>query len=280
MNKYVRHLVCAAVLLTFCSLANAQELRLKLSTTTSTENSGLLKVLLPPFEKQCNCKVDVIAVGTGKALKIAENGDVDVVLVHARKLEDKFVADGFGVNRHDVMYNDFVVIGPSNDTASVKGSKTTAEAFKKIADKQAPFISRGDESGTHQKEKEIWQVAGVTPSGGWYRSAGQGMGEVIIIATQQRAYTLADRGTYNAFRHGKTDLTIAFEGEKGLFNPYGVIAVNPEKHPHVKYELAKKFINYIIGPEGQKIIAEYKIEGDPVFFTYQAAQTKAVKKAK
>jgi tungstate transport system substrate-binding protein len=234
-------------------------------------------VLLPPFEKKCNCKVDVIAVGTGKALKIAENGDVDVVLVHARKLEDKFVADGFGVDRRDVMYNVFVIIGPENDPAGVKGAKTTAEAFKRIAAKQAPFISRGDESGTHQKEKEIWQAAGVRPSGGWYRSAGQGMGEVIIMATEQRAYTLADRGTYKAFRHGKTDLKIVFEGEKGLFNPYGVIAVNPAKHPHVKYDLSKKFINYITGPEGQQIIADFKVEGDPAFFVYESAKAKAQK---
>jgi tungstate transport system substrate-binding protein len=239
---------------------------LRMSTTTSTENSGLLKVLLPPFEKQCNCHVDVISVGTGKALKLGETGDVDVVLVHARKLEDKFVADGYGVNRHDVMYNDFVIIGPVSDPAHVKGAKTSAEAFKRIADSKSTFISRGDESGTHQKEKEIWAAAGLTPQDSWYRSAGQGMGEVISMATEQRAYTLSDRGTYNAFRHGKTDLAVLFEDEKGLFNPYGVIAVNPKKFPHVKYELAMKFVDFITGPEGQQIIANYKVEGDPIFF--------------
>src|SRR5271165_1865087 len=182
------------------STALAQE-RLRMSTTTSTENSGLLTVLLPPFEKQCNCHVDVISVGTGKALKLGETGDV---------------ADGYGVNRRDVMYNDFVIIGPAPDPAHVKGAKTSAEAFKRIADSKSTFISRGDESGTHQKEKEIWAKAGLTPQDKWYRSAGQGMGEVITMATEQRAYTLSDRGTYNAFRHGKTDLSVVFEGEKEI----------------------------------------------------------------
>ena len=261
----LRTIAIVLLALLACSTALAQD-RLRMSTTTSTENSGLLKVLLPPFEKQCNCHVDVISVGTGKALKLGETGDVDVVLVHARKLEDKFVADGYGVNRRDVMYNDFVIIGPASDPAHVKGAKTSAEAFKRIADSKSTFISRGDESGTHQKEKEIWAAAGITPQGKWYRSAGQGMGEVISMATEQHAYTLADRGTYNAFRHGKTDLAVVFEDETGLFNPYGVIAVNPRKFPHVKYELAMKFVDFITGPEGQKIIANYKVEGDPIFF--------------
>lgn len=243
--------------------------RLRMSTTTSTENSGLLKVLLPPFEKQNNCQVDVIAVGTGKALKLGEAGDVDVVLVHARTLEEKFVADGFGGNRQDVMYNDFVILGPAADPAGVKGTKTAAGALAKIAEKQAPFVSRGDESGTHQKEKELWQAAGGIPRAAWYVEAGQGMGEVIVMATEKQGYTLADRGTYNAFKKAKTDLTIVFDGEQGLFNPYGVIAVNPQKHPHVKYELAMKFIDYITGPAGQKIIADYQIDGDPIFFVYK-----------
>jgi tungstate transport system substrate-binding protein len=255
------------VLIVTCSLGFAQE-RLRMSTTTSTENSGLLNVLLPPFEKQCNCRVDVISVGTGKALKLAEAGDVDVVLVHARKLEDLFVAEGFGVNRRDVMYNDFVIIGPTGDPAEVKSAKTAADALRRIARAQATFISRGDESGTHQKEKELWSAAGITPAGKWYRSIGQGMGEAIMMATEERAYTLSDRGTYNAFKHGKTDLAILFNGEKGLFNPYGVIAVNPKRFPHVKYDLAMKFVNYITGPEGQGIIARYQISGEPVFFVY------------
>jgi tungstate transport system substrate-binding protein len=260
--------VTVLLVLLIGSAAAAQE-RLKMSTTTSTENSGLLKVLLPPFEKECSCRVDVISVGTGKALKLGETGDVDVVLVHARMLEDKFVADGYGVNRHDVMYNDFVIIGPAADPAHAKAARTSAEAFQRIAARESTFVSRGDESGTHQKEKEIWAAAGISPQGIWYRSAGQGMGEVIVMATEHRAYTLADRGTYNAFKHGKTDLAIVFEGEKGLFNPYGVIAVNPKKFPHVKYDLAMKFIDFITGPEGQGIIANYRVEGDPVFFTYK-----------
>lgn len=255
------------VLLLTCSLA-AQE-RLRMSTTTSTENSGLLNVLLPPFEKQCACKVDVIAVGTGKALKLGESGDVDVVLVHARKLEDKFVANGFGVNRRDVMYNDFVIIGPANDPAHVRGAKTAAEALKRIAAAQGVFISRGDESGTDVKEKELWAAAGINPAGRWYRSIGQGMGETIMMATEQRGYTLSDRGTYNAFSAGKTDLVILFEGEKGLFNPYGVIAVNPKKFPHVKYDLAMKFEDFITGPAGEAIIGQYQVAGKPVFFLYK-----------
>lgn len=281
---------CVVALL--CSVSSAQD-RLKMSTTTSTDNSGLLNVLLPPFEKQCNCKVDVIAVGTGKALKLGEAGDVDVVLVHARALEDKFIADGFGVNRRDVMYNDFVIIGPPNDPSDIKHASTAADALKRIAAKQATFVSRGDESGTHQKEKEIWSAAAITPVGMWYRSAGQGMGEVINMATELRGYTLADRGTYNAFRHGKTDLIVLYDGRQksstpgkllpnltveqvtaltgshGLFNPYGVIAVNPKRFPRVRFDLAMKFVEYITGAEGQDIIANYRVQGDPVFFTFQ-----------
>ena len=266
MKRRITAMVTVALLL-FVQAAVAE--RLRMSTTTSTENSGLLKVLLPPFEKQNNCRVDVIAVGTGKALKLGEAGDVDLVMVHARTLEDKFVADAYGVNRQDVMYNDFVILGPAADPAGVKGVETAVEALAKIADKQAPFVSRGDESGTHQKEKELWLVAGGIPKAAWYVEAGQGMGEVIVMATEKRAYALADRGTYNAFKKTKTDLVIVFDGEKGLFNPYGVIAVNPKKHPHVKYELALKFIDYITGVEGQKIIADYRIDGEPIFFVYK-----------
>ncbi|KAB0671960.1 tungsten ABC transporter substrate-binding protein [Oryzomonas sagensis] len=267
MKTLLKFGMTLALVLGLCSVAAAGE-RLRMSTTTSTENSGLLKVLLPPFEKKYNCTVDVISVGTGKALKLGETGDVDVVLVHARALEDAFVAAGFGVNRRDVMYNDFIIIGPAGDPARVKSAKTAAEAFKRIAAARSPFVSRGDESGTHQKEKEIWKAAGMKPGGSWYVESGQGMGEVITMATERRAYTLADRGTYNAYRSGKTDLKTVFEGEKGLFNPYGVIAVNPKRFPHVKNALAMKFIDYITGPEGQKVIATFRVHGDPVFFTY------------
>ncbi|CAG0966572.1 partial Tungstate-binding protein TupA, partial [Geobacteraceae bacterium] len=222
-----------------------------------------------PFEKKNNCKVDVIAVGTGQALKLGEAGDVDVVFVHARKLEDKFVADGFGVNRKDVMYNDFVIIGPKNDPAGVARAKSAAEALKLIAAKQATFVSRGDKSGTHTKELELWKSAGVEPKGNWYVEAGQGMGPVITMATERQGYTLADRGTYNAFKGQKTDLTIVFQGEKGLFNPYGIIAVNPKKFPHVKFDLSMKLVDFVTGAEGQKIIADYKAHGEPVFFIYK-----------
>jgi tungstate transport system substrate-binding protein len=255
------------VLLSISYSAFAQG-RLRMSTTTSTENSGLLTVLLPPFERKYNCHIDVIAVGTGKALKLGEMGDVDVVFVHARRLEDQFVAAGYGVNRRDVMYNDFVVIGPASDPAGIRNAQTATDVFKQIAVKQAPFISRGDESGTHQKEKELWATAGVKPEGKWYQSVGQGMGEVIIMATEEHAYTLTDRGTYNAFKNGKTDLKILFQGEKGLFNPYGVIAVNPTKYPHVDYGLALKFIDFVTGPEGQRIITGYKVNGERIFFLF------------
>ncbi|HSL99528.1 MAG TPA: substrate-binding domain-containing protein [Candidatus Limnocylindria bacterium] len=236
-----------------------------MSTTTSTENSGLLHVLLPPFERQCRCKVDVIAVGTGKALKLGEAGDVDVVFVHARKLEEKFVADGFGVDRRDVMYNDFVLLGPPGDPAGIAGAKSAAEMLGTIAAKKIPFVSRGDESGTHQKEKELWRTAGVRPGGNWYMEAGMGMGEVINMATQKRGYTLSDRGTYIAYKKN-TDLVVLYQGEETLRNPYGVIAVSPRKHPHAKYGLAMKFIEFVTGQEGQKIIAGYRIDGEPLFF--------------
>lgn len=268
-SGFITSIISVLVAATLFATPALAEQRLRMSTTTSTENSGLLKVLLPPFEKKNNVKVDVIAVGTGKALKLGEAGDADVVLVHARKLEDKFVADGFGVNRRDVMYNDFVIIGPAGDPAGVAKTKTAAESLKKIAAAGASFISRGDDSGTHQKEKEIWQAAGVKPEGKWYVVSGQGMGEVITMATEKRGYTLADRGTYNAYKGRKTDLAILFQGEKGLFNPYGVIAVNPQKHPHVKYDLAMKFVEYITGAEGQAIISGFKVNGEPVFFTYK-----------
>ncbi len=239
-----------------------------MSTTTSTENSGLLAVLLPPFEKQCGCKVDVVAVGTGKALKLGEAGDVDIVFVHARTLEDKFVAAGYGIDRRDVMYNDFVVLGPPDDPAAVGKTASVQDAFRAIAAKKSPFISRGDESGTHQKEKEIWAAATVAPKGGWYIEAGQGMGEVINMATQKRGYTLSDRGTYLAYRK-KTDLVVLSQGDRRLWNPYGIIAVNPKKHPHAKYGLAQKLIDFVMGPEGQALIAGYKVDGAPLFFAYE-----------
>ncbi|MDO8739858.1 substrate-binding domain-containing protein [Candidatus Deferrimicrobium sp.] len=253
------------VLLALATLPAGAEERLRMSTTTSTENSSLLAVLLPPFEKKFGCKVDVVAVGTGKALKLGEAGDVDVVFVHARKLEDKFVAGGFGVNRRDVMYNDFVLLGPPDDPAGVGRTKSAPDAFRAVAAKGSPFISRGDESGTHQKEKEVWASAGIAPRGAWYVEAGQGMGEVITMATQKRGYTLSDRGTYIAFRK-KTDLVVVRQGDNNLWNPYGIIAVNPKRHAHVKYDLAMELIDFVTGPEGQSLIAGYKVDGEPLFF--------------
>ena len=255
-NYLVLTLVSLFVLSSFSSaLAGG---RLKLSTTTSTENSGLLYVLLPPFEKMFNIKVDVIPVGTGKALKLAENGDVDVTMVHARSLEDKFVDEDYGVNRRDVMYNDFVITGSEFDPAGIKGAKTAAEAFKLISKNKATFISRGDRSGTYVKELNIWEKAGIKPSGTWYLEAGKGMGDVLIMANEKMAYTLTDRGTYLAFIGGKKiKLPVLFEGDPFLFNPYGIIAVNPAKHPHVNYIMAMALIGWITSPEGQKIIKDF-----------------------
>jgi tungstate transport system substrate-binding protein len=253
------------VFLVLVALPSRAEERLRMSTTTSTENSGLLSVLLPPFEKRYGCKVDVVAVGTGKALKLGEAGDVDVVFVHARPLEDKFVANGYGVSRRDVMHNDFVLLGPSGDQAAVRTATGAPDAFRAIAAKKSPFISRGDESGTHQKEKEIWSSAGFVPRGAWYIEAGQGMGEVITMATQKRGYILSDRGTYIAFRK-KTDLVVLRQGDRNLWNPYGIIAVNPKKHAHAKYDLAMKLVDFVTGPEGQALIAGFKIDGESLFF--------------
>jgi tungstate transport system substrate-binding protein len=269
MKRFMRAFVPMLVLvaLALAALPARAEERLRMSTTTSTENSGLLSVLLPPFEKKNGCKVDVVAVGTGKALKLGEAGDVDVVFVHARSLEDKFMENGYGADRRDVMYNDFVLLGPTDDPAGVGKAKSAPDAYRAIAAKGSPFISRGDESGTHQKEKEIWASAGIVPRGAWYVEAGQGMGEVITMATQKRGYTLSDRGTFIAFRK-KTDLVVLRQGDKNLWNPYGIISVNPKKHAHVKYDLAMKLVDFVTGPEGQSLIAGFKVAGEPLFFVH------------
>jgi tungstate transport system substrate-binding protein len=238
---------------------------LRLSTTTSTENSGLLGYLLPAFEAKTGIKVDVISVGTGKALELGKNGDVDVTLVHARKLEDKFVAEGWGIDRHDVMYNDFIVAGPTSDPAGVKGSHDVIAAFKKIATANVKFISRGDNSGTDVMEKGYWQQAGLTPAGANYVSAGLGMGEVLNMAAELNAYTLTDRATYGAYK-AKTGLAILVEGDKRMFNPYGIIAVNPAKHKGINYRGAKALIDWITSPEGQARIASFKPAGEQLFF--------------
>jgi tungstate transport system substrate-binding protein len=238
---------------------------IKMSTTTSTENSGLLKVLLPKYEARCACKIQVISVGTGKALELGKNGDVDVVLVHARAAEDKFVAEGSGVNRKDVMYNDFILVGPKADPLGLKNQKSIIDGFKTMAQGKVKFISRGDNSGTDQMEKAYWREAGVTPAGSWFVSAGLGMGEVLTMAGEMQGYTLSDRATYAAYR-AKTGLDIVLAGDAKMFNPYGIIAVNPKKYPGVNYDGAMDLINWITSAEGQKAIADFKLSGEQMFF--------------
>ena len=239
--------------------------RIRMATTTSTESSGLLGVLLPSFEEKYGIEVDVIAVGTGKAIAHGENGDVDLIFVHARDAEEEFVREGFGVNRRDVMHNDFVILGPPSDPAGVGGAKGAAEALAKIAKSERTFISRGDESGTHKKERSLWKDAGVEPSGAWYLEAGQGMAPVLTIADEKQAYTISDRGTYVAFRD-RISLTVLVEGDDRLFNPYGIIAVNPARHPHVRHREAMKLIEWVTSPEGQRTIGDYRLGGERLFY--------------
>jgi tungstate transport system substrate-binding protein len=241
--------------------------RLILATTTSTEDSGLLDYLLPDFEAEYGVEMDVVAVGTGQALALGEDGNADVLLVHARAREDAFMDAGHGVRRNDVMYNDFVIVGPESDPAGVKGMTDAPAALGQIAEAEAPFVSRGDDSGTHTKEKAIWSEAGVEPSGDWYISAGQGMGAVLTMANEQQAYTLSDRATYLARTLEGTDLVILVEGDPILFNPYGVIAINPNKGDHIKADLANQFIDWLISLPTQEKIAEFGIEkfGTPLF---------------
>jgi len=238
----------------------APELKpLKLATTTSTDDSGLLDYLLPEFQKDTNYQVEVIAVGTGQAIVMGEAGDVDVLLVHSRAAEDKFVADGFGVDRRDVMYNDFLIIGPAEDPAGIKGTTDALAAFKAIADKKAAFVSRGDDSGTHKKELTVWQKAEVEPAGEWYIEAGQGMGDTFMMANEKKAYTLIDRATYLALKD-KYQLETMVEGDAALFNPYGVIPLNPEKFPNRDFEGATAFAEWLTSEKGQKMIGEFGVE--------------------
>jgi tungstate transport system substrate-binding protein len=248
--------------------ALAQEKFITVASTTSTEQSGLFGHILPIFEKETGIKVRVVALGTGQALDLARRGDADVVFVHAKAAEEKFLAEGFGVKRFPVMYNDFVLIGPKSDPANVGGGKDITEALKKIQAAQAPFVSRGDKSGTHMAELDLWKVSGVDldkVKGAWYRDTGQGMGPALNTAGSMNAYVLSDRGTWLAFKN-RGDLTILVEGDKRLFNQYGVILVNPEKHPSVKKDLGQTFMKWICSSEGQKAIAEYKINGEQLFF--------------
>ncbi|HEX4599353.1 MAG TPA: substrate-binding domain-containing protein [Burkholderiaceae bacterium] len=256
--------ISLALLLGPAGSAAAQDLRL--ATTTSTENSGLLKVILPKFEAKSHLTVRVIAVGTGKALKLGEDGDADVLLVHAPAAELAFMAAGHGVNRRKVMHNDFVVVGPASDPAGVRGGTDVIAAFRRIAEKKAKFISRGDDSGTDKMEKGYWPLADVSPSGqSWYVSAGQGMGEVLTMAAELQAYTLTDRSTFAAYR-ARSGLQIDVQGDARMFNPYHVMAVNPAKYPDINFRGAATFSDWITSPEGQQAIADFQIEGKQVFF--------------
>jgi tungstate transport system substrate-binding protein len=252
------------VALPLCLPAFAADRVLRLATTTSTENSGLLAVLLPPFEKSTNVKVHVIAVGTGKALRLAREGDVDVVLVHARQAEDKLVNDGFGVNRRDVMYNDFVIVGPADDPAGIGGMSDAVAALRAIQASGSIFVSRGDDSGTHKKERQLWDAARLTPAGEQYREAGQGMGKVLQMAAELGGYTLTDRGTWLAMR-ARLPLKLLAAGDARMFNPYGVIAVNPDRYRDINYRDAMGLIAWLTSVEGQKIIADFTINDQPLF---------------
>jgi tungstate transport system substrate-binding protein len=237
-------------------------------STTSTQNSGLFEHILPTFTKKTGLEVRVVAVGTGQALKNAEKGDGDVVLVHSKPDEEKFIADGWGVKRYDVMYNDFVIVGSAEDPAKIVGLKDTSEALKKIAEAEAPFASRADESGTHKAELKLWQKAGIDPkpsSGTWYLETGSGMGATMNTAIGKHAYALTDRGTWLSFAN-KSDFKIMVEGDPSLFNQYGVTLVNPAKHKNVKAEEGQAFIDWLTGPEGQAAISSYKIDGQQLFF--------------
>jgi len=263
-------LLLGALATPFLSLpsAEAQEKSIVVASTTSTQDSGLFGHILPMFKAKTGIDVKVVAQGTGQALDTARRGDADVVFVHAKPQEERFVAEGFGVKRFDVMYNDFVLIGPKADPAKIKGGNDVATALKAISAANSPFVSRGDRSGTHAAELALWKQAGLDPAAGkpaWYREIGQGMGAALNTANAMNAYVLSDRGTWISFKN-KGDLAIAVEGDQRLFNQYGVILVNPEKHPNVKKDLGQTFIDWILSAEGQNAIRSYKIEGQQLFF--------------
>jgi tungstate transport system substrate-binding protein len=257
-----------AFALTGASIASAQEKSIVVSSTTSTQDSGLFGHILPLFKAKTGIEVKVISQGTGQALDTGRRGDADVVFVHAKSAEEKFLAEGFGVKRFPVMYNDFVIIGPKSDPSGIKGMKDVAAALNTIKAKGASFISRGDKSGTHIAEINLWMAVGIDiekDKGPWYKSIGQGMGAALNTAAASNAYVMSDRGTWISFKN-KSDLVIAVEGDKRLFNQYGVMLVNPAKHPTVKKELGQQFIDWLISSEGQKAIADYKINGEQLFY--------------
>lgn len=256
------------LLLTVIATTAFAETRIRMASTTSTQNSGLFDYLLPIFEKKTGIKIDVVAVGTGAAIEIGKRGDADVVFVHAKEQELKAVEEGYFVNRHDVMYNDFVIIGPANDPAKIKGMKSALDAFKKIAESGASFVSRGDKSGTHTKELSLWKKTGIEPAGKkWYFEVGQGMEKTQRIADEKRAYTLTDRGTWLATRDkDRLDMAVVLEGDPTLFNQYGVMAVNPGKSKTVKYKETMEFVNWIISREGQDAVGAFKDKNGNALF--------------
>ncbi len=267
-----------ALMTAFCALAlspaAAQDRSIVVASTTSTQDSGLFGHILPLFKAKSGIDVKVVALGTGQAIDTGRRGDADVIFVHAKSQEEKFVADGFGVQRFDVMYNDFVLIGPSQDPAKIKGGKDVLAALEAISAQGSAFVSRGDKSGTHAAELALWKAAGLDPPGAkpaWYREIGQGMGAALNMAGAMGAYLLSDRGTWIAFKN-KAELTLVIEGDAALFNPYGIILVDPAKHPSVKKDLGQAFIDWIISAEGQGAIAAYKIDGQQLFFPSSAAQ--------
>ena len=267
-----RSVVGAALLASGLGLASGpgagQDRYITVASTTSTENSGLFGELLPKFEEATGIEVRVVAVGTGQAIRLAESGDADVLFVHHKPSEEEFVADGFGVERHDVMYNDYVIVGPASDPAGIEGSNGAVEAMARIAGAAAPFASRGDDSGTNKAELALWQEAGIdvaSASGGWYRETGSGMGPTLNVAAGMDAYALTDRGTWLAFEN-RQNLATLVEGDPHLFNQYGIILVNPERHPHVKAELGQQFIDWLLSDAGQQAIGAFQINGRQAFF--------------
>jgi tungstate transport system substrate-binding protein len=292
MKKYFLKIAIFLCVMSLTYTSYAEEKVLKMSTTTSTQDSGLLDILLPVFEADTGITVKVIAKGTGAAIRDGMDGNVDIIFVHAKDREEEFIADGFGTQRYAVMHNDFVVIGPKKDPAKIAGMTDAAAAFRKIAESASKFVSRGDDSGTHTKEQQIWKAAGVPlvtetkeiikngqpvqitfeqPQGlgEWYLSIGQGMGATITFAEEKQTYTLSDRGTYIAYKYGRSqglDLDILCEGDAELKNEYGLIPVNPKKYPHVRYDLAGQFADWIMAPKGQTLIADYKLHGKQLFY--------------
>jgi tungstate transport system substrate-binding protein len=262
--RIMRYAAAALLGAALAAPAAAADRFITVASTTSTQDSGLFEYLLPIFKAKSGIDVHVIAQGTGQALDTARRGDADVVFVHAPAAEKEFVAAGEGVKRYEVMYNDFVLVGPADDPAAVKGSETAASALAKIAGAKIAFASRGDDSGTNKKELDLWRAAGIDPAGDWYKETGSGMGPTLNTASQLPAYTLADRATWVSFKN-KGPLAILVEGDKALFNQYGVILVNPERHPHVKVDDGQAFIDWLVSEEGQQAIAGYRLEGQQLF---------------